>query len=238
MLFFFDIVSSISFIYMLVAAVPGLILLNYVYSQGRSHGIPGWLVGRLLFDGVLAALCSIIPEYIVSGIMKANPSSGLGYYLLSFLCVGLIEEGFKFLFLNKDTWNSPYFLTQYDGVEFAVTVSLGFAIFENIRYVFAYGIQVGFERAFLAIPAHLAFSVLMGIFYGKAKESTDRGRQGQSGGFKALGYVSAVLLHCAYDTFASVQSGNGSAIFIGIVIVIYLIVFLLVKKEARNDRFV
>ena len=46
---------------------------------------------------------------------------------------------------------------------------MGFATLENILYVQKYGIQTGFLRMFLSVPAHATFGVLMGYHVGKAK---------------------------------------------------------------------
>jgi RsiW-degrading membrane proteinase PrsW (M82 family) len=48
-------------------------------------------------------------------------------------------------------------------------VSMGFAAFENILYVFQGGFKVALLRAFTAIPAHATFGVIMGYYMGKSK---------------------------------------------------------------------
>ena len=62
------------------------------------------------------------------------------YGIISALFVGLIEEGCKFFFLYKKTWKNVNFNYTFDGIVYAVTVSLGFAAIENIIYVFNYGL--------------------------------------------------------------------------------------------------
>ena len=84
--------------------------------------------------------------------------------LLAFLVVAAVEEGSKFFFLYRRTWHDPNFNFRYDAIVYAVFVSLGFAAFENVKYVFNYGLSVALPRAILAIPGHMGFAVFMGFF--------------------------------------------------------------------------
>jgi RsiW-degrading membrane proteinase PrsW (M82 family) len=160
-----------------------------------------------------------------------------GYKIASwelYMGVGIVEEGAKLFILKRETWDSPYFETRYDGILYAVFVSLGFAAFENVKYVMAYGLSVAVTRALLAIPAHMAFAVLMGMFYGRAKQASCRRKHALATFFGILCYVVPVLLHGAYDSMASVETLP----FIIIVIIIYFIIFKLMRREALADRFV
>ena len=71
--------------------------------------------------------------------------------------------------LATQTWKNPNFNFKYDGIVYAVFVGMGFAIFENIKYVLEYGLLTGILRAMTAIPGHCAFAIIMGTFYGSAK---------------------------------------------------------------------
>jgi RsiW-degrading membrane proteinase PrsW (M82 family) len=66
-------------------------------------------------------------------------------------------------------YNNKNFNEPFDGIVYAVIVSMGFATIENIIYVFQYGFATGILRLFTAVPAHAAFGILMGYFLGKAK---------------------------------------------------------------------
>ena len=59
------------------------------------------------------------------------------YYkiILAFAVVAVVEEGTKFLLMKLKTWKNPNFNYSFDGIVYAVSVSLGFAAFENIKYV-------------------------------------------------------------------------------------------------------
>ena len=114
--------------------------------------------------------------------------------------VAVVEEGTKLFFLKRRSWRDPNFNFMFDGIVYSVFVSLGFAAFENIKYVFTYGLSVAMPRALLAVPGHLGFAVFMGVFYGRAKLCESRGQYFASKVSMAMGYVAAVFLHGFYDS--------------------------------------
>ena len=63
-----------------------------------------------------------------------------------FVVVAISEEGFKYVLLKKRTWKSREFNCEFDGVVYAVFVSLGFALWENIFYVLSYGFATAVAR--------------------------------------------------------------------------------------------
>ena len=160
------------------------------------------------------------------------------YYILvfAFLVVAAVEEGTKMFFLKRRTWNDWNFSHLYDGVVYSVCVSLGFAAFENIKYVFTYGLSVVLPRALFAIPGHLGFSVFMGVFYGRAKLCENRGNTVGKIINLTLGYVSAVLLHGFYDACAMNGSTTANMIFYGFVAVMYVVVYHMIKKASKEDQ--
>ena len=156
--------------------------------------------------------------------------------VLAFLVVAVAEEGTKFLLLKLRTWKDPNFNFRFDGIVYAVFISLGFAAFENVQYVFNYGLSVAMPRALLAIPGHMGFAVFMGLFYGRAKICANRG-DGVGRFLNMLaGYLSAVLLHGFYDSCAMLGSVAATVLFAVFVAVMYIAVIRTVKKESATDR--
>ena len=126
------------------AVIPALILLIYVYRLDRLEKEPKGLLWRLLLFGVLATAVAGYLERIGIRFLEAWADRPvLHTLLLTFLIVGPAEEGSKYLLLKRRTWYNPNFNCRFDGVVYAVFVSMGFAIWENIAYVAA----LGFERA-------------------------------------------------------------------------------------------
>ena len=118
---------------------------------------PPGLLFSLILMGFAAALAATVLEELGESVLSAflDPSSPAYTIALAFLVVAVVEEGGKLFFLKQRTWRDPNFNYRFDGVVYAVFVSLGFAALENINYVFGYGLQVAVPRALLAIPAHM-----------------------------------------------------------------------------------
>ena len=93
------------------------------------------LLMSLLIYGVIAALISIILENIGTKVLNSlMDQSTMGYTLvLAFAVVAVVEEGAKFAMLKRRTWNDMNFNYRFDGIVYAVFVSLGFAAFEKNR---------------------------------------------------------------------------------------------------------
>ena len=224
-------------IYILAAVIPAVILLRYVYRHDTVEKEPPLLLLSLLLMGVAAALASGVLERIAQGILGVlvSPASPAYTVLLAFLVVAVVEEGTKFFLLKWRSWHHPAFNYRFDGVVYAVFVSLGFAAFENILYVFNYGLSVALSRAFLAIPGHMSFAVGMGIFYGRAKCYWERGNDAAATRNLITGYILAVFLHGFYDACAMIGTGLTTLVFVVFVILMFLGVYRSLKRESGRD---
>ena len=156
--------------------------------------------------------------------------------LLYFVIVALAEEGAKFLLLRLRTWKSPEFNCQFDGVVYAVFVSLGFALWENISYVLRYGLGTALARAVTAVPGHACFGVFMGVWYGVAKRYELAGFREESHRALRMALLVPMLLHGAYDFIASMENELMSLIFLIFVSWMFGAALKLVKKASSEDR--
>ena len=227
---------------MQILRMPGLwesavFLLRYVYRHDKVEREPMGLLVSLLWRGVLSALCAIVLETIGQIVLDALVTSGtfLHTILLAFVVVAAVEEGTKFFFLKRRTWYDYNFNYRFDAIVYAVFVSLGFAAFENIQYVFHYGLSVALPRALLSIPAHMSFAVYMGVFYGRAKLRASRGHHISSRSDLMMAYFVAVLLHGFYVACAMIGTTKATVLFILFVIITYWRMFRLLKREAAAD---
>jgi len=237
-IFIFSPVLRTIALYIIAAVLPAAFLMRYIYRKDPIEKEPRRLLAALVIMGVLAALAAIGLERIGKNLLAVVISETSPYYTIAFafLVVAVIEEGTKFIFLGLRTWNSREFDHRFDGVVYAVFVSLGFAAFENITYVFVYGLSVALPRALLAIPAHMGFAVFMGSFYGRARVCASRRRTAGTVLNLLTGYLAAVFLHGLYDTCAMLGTTLSTIIFYAFVAFMYIIVILLIKKETRSDR--
>jgi RsiW-degrading membrane proteinase PrsW (M82 family) len=236
-MFFIMPMTSVLLVYVLTAILPAAFLMRYIYRKDTVEKEPPYLLAALVLQGVLAALASIILEYLGEGILSTMVDANSPYYtvLTAFLVVAMVEEGMKFLLLKRRTWRDPNFNYRFDGVVYAVFVSLGFAAFENLEYVFRYGLAVTVPRALLAIPGHMGFAVFMGAFYGRAKLCEDMGNRAGRNANLWAGYLTAVLLHGFYDACAMTSSRTATILFAGFVILMYILVIFRVRRESATD---
>ena len=153
------------------AVVPAVWLMIKVYRADRLEKEPTGLLLSLLALGVFSTTLASLTEQLGDiALSWFYPEDTLPYDLIMyFVIVAFSEEGFKYLLLKLRTWRSPHFDCQFDGVVYAVFVSLGFALWENIGYVMYYGLGAALARALTAVPGHACFGVFMGYWYGIAK---------------------------------------------------------------------
>jgi len=232
-----DLIFSVMAIYILAAVLPAIFLMRYVYRQDQIEPEPVGLLASLVWKGVLAALAAIVLEFIGQTVLQGlvsedNPNY---VYYTAFLVVAAVEEGTKFFFLYRRTWHDPNFNYRFDAIVYAVFVSLGFAAFENIKYVFSYGLSVALPRAILAVPGHMGFAVFMGIFYGRAKRCADWGNRFGCKVNLVLSYLFPVVLHGVYDSCCMTGTNQSTLVFVIFVLVMYLLVFRLIRHESRTD---
>ena len=229
---------SVLAVYVLAAVLPAVFLMRYIYRKDTAEKEPPSLLLSLVFMGVLAALAAMVLERIGEGILNRTVSQYSRWYviLLAFLVVGAAEEGCKLFFLKRRSWWDPNFNYRFDGVVYAVFVSLGFAAFENVLYVFRYGLSVVLPRALLASPGHMGFAVFMGCFYGRAKLCEGYGDEAGKQGNLFLGWLSATVLHGIYDSCAMIGSGAATVAFLVFVVLMYLVVLRRIDRESRTDH--
>ena len=221
------------------AVIPAIYLLRYIFQKDRLEKEPTGLVVKLVILGIISTVLAVFTETVGSSIMRNFNSNSLAYQIIfNYIVVALSEEGFKYLVLKRATWKNPNFNCQFDAVVYAVSVSLGFALWENIQYTFSYGLTTALVRAFTAVPGHACFGVLMGAWYGMAKKYEGMGDFEKSKNLRAKAVIMPVLAHGTYDLCAGLGSFIGSAIFIVVILVLFYVCRNLVKALSESDDYI
>ncbi len=220
------------------AIIPAIFLLVRVYRADKLEKEPTSLLLRLVGLGIFATLIAMALEELGSLLLdligdRLDPT--VYFLVFYFLIVAGAEEGAKYYLLKRNTWNAPSFDCQFDGVVYAVFVSLGFALWENISYVTRYGLSTALVRAVTAVPGHACFGVFMGVWYGLAKRAETEGDQEKSLHFRRLAVLIPMVLHGAYDYIATMGDEH-LWVFIAFVAALFLTSFFLIKKASREDR--
>ena len=222
------------------AVIPAGVLLSYINKKDRLEKEPPKLLAGLVLWGIAATFLAVISETLLEGILSLFCRPGTRRYniIMYFVIVAGSEEGFKYLLLRRRTWHSPEFNCRFDAVVYAVFVSLGFALWENIGYVMSYGMATALARALTAVPGHACFGVFMGACYGMAKKCDNFGFTGPARFWSILSFLAPALIHGCYDYIATAQEGNSSSMFAAFIGVIFFISFLIVKNLSNHDKFI
>ena len=226
------------FILVIAAVVPAVFLMIKAYRSDRLEKEPPAMLWGLMTAGIFSSLIALVEERILVALLDiALPQDHILYnIILYFGIVAFAEESSKYIMLKRRSWNSPAFNCQYDGIVYAVFVSLGFALWENISYVMAYGFATAIVRALTAVPGHACFGVFMGVFYGIAKRYDRRKNPSESKIFRVFAVVVPALLHGAYDYIASADTSTWY--FVGFIAVLFVLSYLLVGRMSKADRYI
>ena len=171
----------------------------YIYNKDKENPEPTGQLLKAFFFGVLSvfvSLCISIP-FGEMGLYSAESTTIVGAVCKAFFAAAIPEEVAKFLMLLLVLRKNPYFDEKMDGIVYAVCVSLGFAAFENVLYLFSNAeefVSVGITRALFAVPGHFCDGVLMGYYYSKVKFCSDATTKDR---VMVLG--SPIIVHGLYD---------------------------------------
>lgn len=226
----------------IVAALPALLLLGFIYYRDRKEKPPVKLMILLLATGAATTVPAAIVEFIGQAfVMGDSDDLGLRLLIFCFFVIAVTEELGKYLVTICITWKSKEMQHSYDGVIYAVCSSLGFAILENVLYVYQGGLLTGIMRAFTAIPLHCTVGVVMGALYAKAREEAYAGDRGGMIGYMAWAYLVPVCIHGAYDyaimaaSYGLIAEGWIYVILIGAYIISVVLILVCSNHDHRID---
>lgn len=222
------------------AVIPAVWLLRYVYQADVLEKEPKGLLLSLVLRGIFATFLALLTERLGSGILYLffKEDTLVPHFLMYFVVVALSEEGFKYLLLYRRTWHSPDFNCRFDGVVYAVFVSLGFALWENIQYVSMMGLFAAGVRALTAVPGHACFGVFMGAWYGMARWYENYGEYDKSRRYRRLALIVPTLLHGCYDFIATISGTLFGMIFVVFVVLMFAAARSTVRKLSQDDRYI
>jgi len=215
---------------LLASLAPVFIILFYIYFRDRYEKEPLGMLIKALLLGIVIVLPVIFVERLLMNLM---PQSGkvLAAAWHAFVVAGTTEELFKFLALYLLIWKSPSFNEKFDGIVYAVFVSLGFAGVENVLYVLDGGMQTALTRAITAVPAHAIFGITMGYYLGIAHMYTELRSK-----YLLRALLVPIILHGIYDFILMVEIGWLLLLFIPYVILLY--VWGMKKMKVLSDSSV
>jgi RsiW-degrading membrane proteinase PrsW (M82 family) len=196
---------------LVLPTLPGLFWLVVFYKTDKYQPEPKSLVIQTFVLGI----ASVVPTLLIHDFIRPFYDDSARIMLLQrggyvsdreiafivYFIVGPAEELSKFLAVRVWAYRKPAFDEPPDGVVYAAAAALGFASFENIKYVnmgghFSEGTLL--IRSVLSVPGHVLFSLAWG-----AALSYARFHPGARAKFaQVLGIAAAAGLHGTYDYFA------------------------------------
>lgn len=207
-------------ILLISSLAPVIIVIVYIYIKDKFEKeskialFKNFLLGAIVSVLISFTLYTLYDTYLP----QPDELSVFDQFIKAFFVVGFVEEFSKYIIVRyyaqpKEAFNEPF-----DGIIYAVMISMGFAAVENIFYVLEYGLSTALLRAFTAVPAHATFAVIMGYFMGKAKFSNRKVY------WNLVGLGSAILFHGAYDFFIFINfiPGVASGAIISLLIGLFL----------------
>lgn len=216
---------------MFIAAVLPAVLLGLFIWRKDPHPEPIRWVLRAFFIGVGICIPVAFLEVYISSLLfgDGSPTTLIGSTVNAFCVAALPEEGAKLLVLWLFLRRCPQFDEHFDGIVYAVFISLGFATIENIGYVFQSGegwVTTAVMRALLSVPGHYAFAIMMGYYYA-LYHFVDRSKANA-----AKIFLVPFLAHGVYDSIAMSGAVNPIAGSICTVVLVYFCIKL--QKEASR----
>jgi protease PrsW len=210
-----------------IALAPGFAIIIFIYLKDKHEREPLSLLLISFIYGIFSTLITLAISMPVEMLVVLHEDDLVDEFYEAFFKVALIEEFSKFLFVRFILYRNRNFNEPFDGIVYAVMVSMGFATLENIMYVFNYGLETGIYRMFTAVPAHATFGVLMGYFLGLARFTHSKQLY-----YSVLALFAATIFHGAYDYFWFIAKATGVWAGIWILAIVSLIVGIILSRKA------
>jgi len=210
-----------------LALAPGAAIILYIYLKDKHEREPVSLLFISFIYGIFSTMVTLVISWPVNAFLVLQDGDVVHEFYAAFFKVALVEEFAKFLFVRFILFPNKNFNEPFDGIVYAVMVSMGFASLENVLYVFEYGFATGIARMFTAVPAHATFGILMGFFLGKARFSYNKKNL-----YTLTALVTATFFHGAYDYFWFIAEAKGVWAGIWIGAIISLLVALILSRKA------
>ena len=187
--------------------IPALIAMWLVDRLDAKRPEPMSLRVRVAVFGALSVIPAIIIELVLSSTLGAKLGPEFTYQGASFhafVVAAAVEEACKILMVYWMVWRRPEFDERMDGIVYAARAGLGFALVENVMYLFGQDtiggqLELWMMRAFLAVPGHAIWTGMIGAL--AARKRFDGRGLGLIGG-----YLLAVAFHGAYDCTVFMQA--------------------------------
>ncbi|MFN0207875.1 MAG: PrsW family intramembrane metalloprotease [Planctomycetota bacterium] len=236
-----------------IAVAPVWILVHGAYVVDRYEREP--IRNMLRYVGWGAAICipAAAAEFAILKLMGVDSPADtrlgiVSFLFVSFIGIALVEEAGKRAMLQWSAHRDHNIDEPFDWIVYAVSISMGFALFENILYVFTRGAMTGVMRAFTAVPEHALLGTLMGERLARAALLEIQNRNDPRIRWQRLmSIVEPTIWHGLYDCLLfQIGRSDGeseamqlfcvSGVFV-LIISQWVVVFIRVRQQQRHAHF-
>ncbi|RLD44234.1 MAG: PrsW family intramembrane metalloprotease [Bacteroidetes bacterium] len=220
---------------LLAAVAPVAIILLYIYYRDKYEKEPIKQLLKALAAGMFIVIPVIFVETFLGEIrLSLELPSQSDAFFNAFGIAAFSEEIFKFIAFLFIIWKSKDYNERFDGIVYAVFISLGFALVENIKYLMNYGNEIALMRGVLAVPAHALFGVTMGYYFSLSKFSSNKKDKVK---FFYFAIIFPIILHGSYDFILMANEPMGMLAFVPFIIFLWKTGFKRMNILSENSRF-
>jgi RsiW-degrading membrane proteinase PrsW (M82 family) len=206
--------------YLLLASIAPAIFIMFIVYKYDTIKEPLSMLVKAFFGGLLSIVITLIIVYPIADIKLA--SGAMQSFFDAYITAGIPEELSKWIIFYWLISKAKDFDQYYDGILYAIFISMGFALFENIGYVFENGMGTAILRSIISVPGHMLFAIPMGYYL-----SLSRFESGASARYHVfLSLAIPILLHGTFDfilmySSAKAELNPGLAVFLLLTFVIF-----------------
>jgi RsiW-degrading membrane proteinase PrsW (M82 family) len=188
--------------YLVMALVPTILWLYYTRRRMWLVGPFSWKLATVLVAAGAGLSCWLLADWLYELIRpqlrEINYLHPLPYRLAKhFLFVGPIEEFAKWIVVLVLAYWTGRIRHPLDGMICAAWVAIGFALAENVKYMWWEGWPKIINRGLLCVPVHLVVSAIWGYGLGLARITVDRRKAWLGAG---LSLMAGAGLHGLYNS--------------------------------------
>ena len=231
-------------ILLFLCVLPIILILVIVYNKDKNKESLPFLLCLFLL-GIISCIVTIYISkymaYLFSFMGKSTLEMDfLNLLLHAFIGVAFVEEICKWFFVYLQGYhNEKHFDEIYDIIVFSIFVSLGFAFYENLIYVFTLGsIKTALLRAVCSIPAHTCNAIFMGYYLSIAKQYQLKNKKKKEYYNLLLSIIIPTLLHGIYDFCLISNNITFIIVFVIFIGCLYVISIRKIEEISFNNKII
>ena len=201
----------------LIGIIPLIIIviLYLIFDKNKSIKKNLLLLVLFIIGCIGSYICYRIEVHIGGYFPKIKTYGYIASIFYAIFGVAIFEEGYKWFFTNSFIYKRK--LSKIEIMEYAIFISLGFAIFENlVFYISKYGMDVAISRLYSAIPLHIGCAIFMGYLLGMDNHKIR---------YNILGLIIPTCMHAFYNSFLYMKNDSLNIYSFLFLIIIFLYIF-------------